>query len=109
MKSPGAVQNYTFMGSTNNGEYTFDVSNGDNGWKLNEHGSCSQFKWLKVTAEKIEIRAVKTENSAAIETTISSDDRFALPKNIELRNLENGAGDTIRIYPGNDKCDCLKG
>lgn len=29
MKGPGAVQNYTFMGAPNNGEYIFDVSNGD--------------------------------------------------------------------------------
>ena len=29
MKGPGAAQNYTFVGSPNDGEYSFDVANGD--------------------------------------------------------------------------------
>lgn len=49
----------------------------------------NQFNWIFVSKEKIELRTVKYENEAEVES-LSEKNRFQMPKNIELYGPVNG-------------------
>ena len=53
-----------------------------------------QFKWIFVSKEEIEIRVVKYQNVEEV-GTLSIDDMFSFPENIDIWSPENGAVITI--------------
>ena len=56
----------------------------------------NQFNWIFVSKEKIELRTVKYENEAEVES-LTEKNRFQMPKNIELYGPVNGA--LVEIFP----------
>jgi hypothetical protein len=56
----------------------------------------NQFNWIFVSKEKIELRTVKYENEADVES-LNEKNRFQMPKNIELYGPVNGT--LVEIYP----------
>jgi len=56
----------------------------------------NQFNWIFVSKEKIELRTVKYENEAEVES-LTEKNRFQLPKNIELYGPVNGT--LVEIFP----------
>ena len=56
----------------------------------------NQFNWIFVSKEKIELRTVKYENEADVES-LTEKNRFQLPKNIELYGPVNGT--LVEIFP----------
>lgn len=58
-------------------------------WTRNAE-AINQVNWIFVTTEKIEVRTVKYENSEEVES-LTDDNRFEMPENIDLWNPSNGA------------------
>ena len=56
----------------------------------------NQFNWIFVSKEKIELRTVKYENEADVES-LTEKNRFQMPKNIELYGPVNGT--LVEIFP----------
>jgi hypothetical protein len=56
----------------------------------------NQFNWIFVSKEKIELRTVKYENEAEVES-LTEKNRFQMPKNIELYGPVNGT--LVEIFP----------
>jgi len=56
----------------------------------------NQFNWIFVSKEKIELRTVKYENEAEVES-LNEKNRFQMPKNIELYGPVNGT--LVEIFP----------
>lgn len=56
----------------------------------------NQFNWIFVSKEKIELRTVKYENEADVES-LTENNRFQMPKNIELYGPVNGT--LVEIFP----------
>jgi hypothetical protein len=56
----------------------------------------NQFNWIFVSKEKIELRTVKYENEADVES-LTEKNRFQIPKNIELYGPVNGT--LVEIFP----------
>ncbi len=56
----------------------------------------NQFNWIFVSNEKIELRTVKYENEAEVES-LTEKNRFQMPKNIELYGPVNGT--LVEIFP----------
>ena len=65
----------------------------DKKWTRNS-GSFNQVKWLFVDNDKIEIRTVKTDNPDKVEA-LTENDKFRMPKNINLWKPSNGSVITI--------------
>lgn len=57
-------------------------------------GSFNQFKWIWIDNEKIEIRTVKTDNAFSV-GSLNDDNRFSLPKGINIWKPETGSVVTI--------------
>jgi hypothetical protein len=56
----------------------------------------NQFNWIFVSKEKIELRTVKYENEAEVES-LTERNRFQMPKNIELYGPVNGT--LVEVFP----------
>ncbi|MBU3661058.1 MAG: metallophosphoesterase family protein [Flavobacteriales bacterium] len=56
----------------------------------------NQFNWIFVSKEKIELRTIKYENEAEVES-LTEKNRFQMPKNIELYGPVNGT--LVEIFP----------
>jgi hypothetical protein len=56
----------------------------------------NQFNWIFVSKEKIELRTVKYENEADVES-LTEKNRFQMPKNIELYGPVNGT--LVETFP----------
>jgi len=56
----------------------------------------NQFNWIFVSKEKIELRTIKYENEADVES-LTEKNRFQMPKNIELYGPVNGT--LVEIFP----------
>jgi len=56
----------------------------------------NQFNWIFISKEKIELRTVKYENEADVES-LTEKNRFQMPKNIELYGPVNGT--LVEIFP----------
>lgn len=52
-------------------------------------GSFNQFKWIFIDQSKMEVRTVKVDNASFVEE-LSEEDRFSMPKNIDLWQPEGG-------------------
>ena len=61
-------------------------------------GSFNQVKWFFVDLNKVEIRTIKTENAKSV-TYLSDDNRFYMPQNIDLWNIDGA--DYITLYNRN--------
>ena len=54
-----------------------------------ESGSFTQFKWMKVTRDQIELRTVITTNANEVES-VSDDARFVIPRDLNLWKTRHG-------------------
>lgn len=61
-------------------------------------GSFNQVKWFFVDLNKVEIRTIKTENAKSV-THLSDDNRFYMPQNIDLWNIDGA--NYITLYNQN--------
>src|SRR6056297_545533 len=59
-----------------------------------DHGMFNQFKWIFVDREHIEIRTIKVDNAEEVES-VSENDPFQIPENLDIWEPENGAVVTI--------------
>jgi len=64
-------------------------------WTRNS-AAINQFNWIFVSKGKIEVRTIKYENAAIVES-LTEETRFEMPANIDVWNPSNG--DVIEIYP----------
>lgn len=59
-----------------------------------DHGMFNQFKWIFVDREQIEIRTIKVDNAEEV-GSVSENDPFQIPENLDIWEPENGAVVTI--------------
>lgn len=68
-------------------------NNDEKSWTRNS-GRFNQFKWIFVGENKIEVRTVKVDNASQV-GTVSNDNTFLPPANLDLWNPSNGSVVTI--------------
>ncbi|MGB1207154.1 MAG: Ig-like domain-containing protein [Chitinophagales bacterium] len=72
------------------------ANNDDKAW-TRASGSFNQFNWIFVDADKMEIRTVKVDNAADVES-VSDTDIFTAPANLDIWNPATGSVITIDRY-----------
>lgn len=55
-----------------------------------DHGMFNQFKWIFIDKKQIEVRTVKVDNAEQV-SSVSNDNPFAIPENLDVWNPENGS------------------
>ncbi|QIA06480.1 purple acid phosphatase family protein [Draconibacterium halophilum] len=60
-----------------------------------DHGMFNQFKWIFMDKKQIEVRTIKVDNAEEV-SSVSNDNPFAIPENLDVWNPENGSVVTIR-------------
>lgn len=73
------------------------TNNWDKSWTRNS-GSFNSFHWIKITKDTIEIRTVGTDNASSV-GSVTDNDRFTPPANIDIWNPSNGSV----VYIANQK------
>ena len=69
-------------------------SNNDNKTWTRNSGMFNQFKWIFVDANKIEMRTIKVDNADQV-GTVSDNNIFAIPSNLDIWSPSNGSVVTI--------------
>lgn len=62
-------------------------------------GSFNQIKWIFVDSESVALRTIKTDNAASV-AALSKNDRFSLPKGLEVWSPSTGS--VVEIYRRGD-------
>lgn len=62
-----------------------------------DHGSFNQFKWIFIDKKHIELRTIKVDNAEEV-SSVSNDNPFKIPRNLDIWKPENGALVKIRRY-----------
>ncbi len=68
-------------------------NNDDKSWTRNS-ARFNQFKWIFIDENKIEARTIKVDNASQV-GTVSNDDPFTIPANLDIWNPSNGSVVTI--------------
>ncbi len=70
-------------------------NNDSKSWTRNS-ARFNQFKWIFVDENKIETRTIKVDNASQV-GTVSNDDPFTIPSNLDIWNPSNGSVVTVNI------------
>lgn len=55
-----------------------------------DHGMFNQFKWIFIDNQQIEVRTIKVDNAAEV-ASLTNENPFMLPENLDVWDPENGA------------------